>query len=73
MPMSLAGSVLQRPDLDREGDRPGQLAAPLEGGVEIWRLDDREPAEVLLALTASTSRMIGSRNSGGGGVSESGW
>ena len=50
-----AGSVLQRPDLDREGDRPGELAAPLQGGVEIGCLDDGEPAQVLLALDVGPS------------------
>ena len=29
---------------------PGQLAAPRERGVEVGRLDDRESADVLLAL-----------------------
>src|SRR6266511_2741082 len=47
---SVLGFALERPDLDREGGRPGEPAAPFERGVEIGRLDDREPADVLLAL-----------------------
>lgn len=35
---SAAGSVLQRPHLDQEGDRPGELAAPFERGIEIGGL-----------------------------------
>jgi hypothetical protein len=43
--------VLERPHLDRkEGDRPGELPGPLERGVQIGRADDRQPADVLLAL-----------------------
>ena len=42
--------LLERPHLDRQRVAAGELAAPLERGVEIGRLDDGEAADVLLAL-----------------------
>src|SRR3954451_15457630 len=42
--------TLERPDLDREGGRPGHLAAPVQGGVQVGGQDHGEPAKVLLAL-----------------------
>src|SRR5215470_19057767 len=48
--VSVPGPVGERPHLDRQRGRPGQLAAPIEGRVEVGRRDDREPAEVLLTL-----------------------
>src|SRR5215217_1727567 len=49
-PSSALDLAPERPDLDREGGRPGQLAGPGEGGVQVGGLDDGEPADVLLAL-----------------------
>ena len=47
--------VDERSHLDRNAAQGlGELAAPLERGVEIGRLDDREPADVLLALDVRT-------------------
>jgi hypothetical protein len=46
----LRARLIAHKHLDREGGHPGQLAAPLESGVQVGRLDDREPAQVLLAL-----------------------
>src|SRR5438132_826480 len=43
-------AALAWPHLDRGGGRQRQLPAPLEGGVEVGRLDDAAPAQVLLAL-----------------------
>src|SRR3989475_8930264 len=48
--LSVPFLLLERPHLDREGDRPRELATPLERGVEIGCVDDAEPADVLLAL-----------------------
>src|SRR5215211_7920144 len=49
-PASVPGPVLERPDLDGEGGRLGQPAAPGQGGVQVGRPDDGEAADVLLAL-----------------------
>src|SRR5207237_10448045 len=40
----------ERPHFDRKRGRAGELAPPFERGVEVGRLDDREPADVLFAL-----------------------
>src|SRR5918993_6020927 len=42
--------VVERPDLDRDGGRRDQLAPPLQRGVQVGDVDDREAADVLLAL-----------------------
>src|ERR1700754_202381 len=42
--------AMHRPHLDRQGERSGDLARPAERGVEVGHPDDRESAEVLLAL-----------------------
>src|SRR5512132_2888617 len=49
-PASVLDLALERPHLDGEGGRPGELAGPGEGGVQVGGLDDGEPADVLLAL-----------------------
>src|SRR5689334_18500401 len=43
-------SVLERTHFNRQRDGAGQLARPFERRVEIRRFDDREAADVLLAL-----------------------
>src|SRR5437016_247065 len=48
--LSVPFLLLERPNLDREGDSPRELATPLERGVEIGRVDDAKPSDVLLAL-----------------------
>src|SRR5262245_11087437 len=42
--------AVERADLDRQRRRLRGLAAPLERRVEVGRADDRQPADVLLAL-----------------------
>src|SRR5205807_553543 len=48
--LSVLGLLLKRPHLDRECDRPRELATPFQRGVEVGRVDDAESADVLLAL-----------------------
>ena len=43
-------SVQERPHLDRQRGGGGEPATPRQGRVQVGRLDDGEPAEVLLAL-----------------------
>src|SRR5207237_2355605 len=44
------GFLSERPQFDGKRGRAGELAPPFERGVEVGRLDDREPADVLFAL-----------------------
>src|SRR5688572_8746924 len=39
--------TLERPYLNRQGGRLGELTTPFERGVEIGRLDDTDPADML--------------------------
>src|SRR5690349_8862144 len=47
---SVLADVRERSYFDGQGDGLRQLAAPLQRGIEIGRLDDRESAYILLAL-----------------------
>jgi hypothetical protein len=41
---------VERPYLDREGDRPDGLARPGQRDVQVGRGDDRDPADLLISL-----------------------